>query len=262
MAIKQKVKFGNIGRVIKSLENVADNYDQTDSIFRLDALSIENLKELGRKNYDLIVDDLLPHLIKWIKSSFAYDCLESDRPNLSRKRKSDMRKSVMEGRNLERKIKKKFSWDSNTYEKSDPAKPIIPYRAWKEWLNYFKNSRNGSTAYVFSPAFLDHKVEVDPEANKFVEVRIEGLTDLPSLTFEPLEPLFLGKNNVGRCDPQNPLVIPAYVLDYLTIHRDYRDLWLSFVNPNWKNSDKYIEGIKELTEKKVKQIISSYQKRN
>ena len=48
MAIKQKVKFGNIGRVIKSLENVADNYVQTDSIFRLDALSIENLKELGR----------------------------------------------------------------------------------------------------------------------------------------------------------------------------------------------------------------------
>ena len=260
MTIKQKVKFGNIGRVIKSLENVADNYVQTDSIFRLDALSIENLKELGRKNYDLIVDDLLPNLIEWIKSSFAYDCLESDRPNLSRKRKSDMRKSIRVGKDLKRKIEEIFSWDSDIYGKLDPTKPIIPYRTWEEWLNYFKNSRNGSTAYVFSPTFSNYNVDIDPKANKFVEVRIEGLTDLPSLIFEPLEPLFLGKNDVGRCDPQSPSVIPAYVLDYLTIHRDYRDLWLSFVNPNWKNSDKYVKGIKELTEKKVKQIISSYPK--
>jgi hypothetical protein len=245
----KKQRFGDLGKVIYELEKLT-TYQEDSPSFRRDApgheftfhtLSLAQLPQLGRQNVQGIESTLEGEIDYLILAYFE------QAPKNKR-----IKKAILKAKHILNEVEKTY----HPYD-LDPNKPVIPLITGK-WREYFESRGAGSIVYVFSPAFSDQKlfsdkklVELVEKVHLFAKARVQSVNDLPSLCFTPLEPFFGGGHKTGYCDPQSLIVVPEHVIDYLAIHKDYRKLWLSFVNPLWKHAKKYIQGINEITASKV-----------
>ncbi len=242
----EKVNFGDIGRVIYDLERANNFYIEIHSdIFLSYLLDKRHFSSLGKNDINAT--------FYWIKS-FVKDRGRWDKEFYKQNREAIFK--IIE--NSEEFLDNFDEYDSIMDHKKDDeiiVKPIIPFFDDGRWCKYIEDlikTDEEIIAYIFSPMFKEYNVQISKKASLFAKIKIETFYDLPRIEFKPLEPLFSNKSSIGRCDPQSPCVIPESFIDYLTLHKDYKNLWLSFVNPFWKHHDSYINGIEEVIKSKLK----------